>query len=820
MRGAAVAITALSSLASDADALRCDEAATAFTQLHTSAAGEYHVSYCPLSAGTFDLSVLVLDEHIKGSPFRLEVSAGDASEHFSRAFGRGLRSTFVAQEASFTVTLSDAYGNAHTTGGAVLDIRFEECGAAPAAGARAMDSIDEHCVHRVCDMHDGSYTVWYTISRAGEYLIHVRVGSAHSVRGPAVHPHVLKELMRDSQLLRPIAGSPFDVRVVGIDAVMCSAHGNALEAITAGQLSSFDVSLRSKRGELVSLPNPTDKQLLSLKVARTNSADAAEPLPAHIEELGLGLYRCTYTMQVAGTYELGVYLDNAPIGGSPWLIAVNASSAHAPLCRAHGDGLHKAFEAQRATFRVELFDPFGNRVHDTSSVWLEGEATPLHVLRSSRAADLLRRIALRFAPSDGGVFTCEYVAAEAGEYELGVRIGGIPIMGSPFSAHVSGVDSAACVAEGPGLAMAVAGHAALFSVVTRTHTLELVRLPQVADPFQLLIAICAASSDMVRKFVPVTDVSYVEVSLGRYDVSYTPLDAAADGSEAFLCVKVLGHEIANSPFQLKISAGHVTASKCTAFGEGLTLCREGVLGCFMLQTRDRFANLCNVDLSQIEVTMRGVTDGLQMPNVRVAHSGSRGEYSIEYTPSSQGEFRVTVAVGGEEIAQSPMLLSVYGAAAAKTSAFGMGVEGIVTRGERASFTISTRTAENEHCDVADGALTALLLEGRVLGHAAIVCDIHRSLSFDRDKCEGMYEASYTPLMEGELQVHVLLRGQHIRHSPFTLMCLSARIAVSDSSLSLKPTAADLPAEGLRFVGAYAQPLSHQSLFTSATSTQR
>jgi hypothetical protein len=761
----------------DGEALRLDEAKTAFTQLHTSGAGEYRVNYCPLSAGVFDLAVLVLDKHIKGSPFRLEVSAGDACEHFSRAFGRGLRSTFVGQEATFTVTLSDTYGNAHTAGGAVLDVRFEECSAvAVSRSASVMDSIDEHCMHRVSDMYDGSYTVRYTITRAGEYKIHVRVGSVSS--GPAVHPNVQRELMRGEHLLRPIAGSPFSANVVGIDAVMCSAHGSALEAITAGQRSSFEVTLRSKRGELVSLPHPTDNKLLSLKAALANSAEAAEAVPAQIEELGLGLYRCMYTLQLAGTYELGVYLDNAPVGGSPWLIAVSAASAHPPHCCAYGDGLQKGFEAQLATFKVDIIDNFGNRVLDLSAVRLEGEVTPLAVL--SRAVDLLRRIPIYFAPMEPGVFAAEYLAGEPGEYELGVRISGIPISGSPFNVHVSGVDNTQCVAEGAGLAMAVAGHAALFSVVTRTHALELVRLPPADDLFQVLIAICAASSDHVRKFVPVKDVSYIEVSRGRYDVSYAPLEAAADGSEAFLCVKVLGREIANSPFKLTISAGHVEASNCTAFGEGLTSCREGVLGRFVVQTRDRFSNLCNVDLSHIEATMRRVTDGAQMPAC-VAHTTSRGEYSVEYKPSLQGEFRVTVAVGGEEIPQSPMLLSVYGSVAGKTMAFGIGVEGMVTRGERASFTISARTADNEHCDVPDGALTALLLEGRVLGSAAVACDIHRSLSFDKDKCEGMYEATYTPLMEGELQVHVLLRGQHIRHSPFTLMCVSSWTSASESS---------------------------------------
>eukprot|EP01114_Cavostelium_apophysatum_P015706 TRINITY_DN433_c0_g1_i2.p1 TRINITY_DN433_c0_g1~~TRINITY_DN433_c0_g1_i2.p1 ORF type:complete len:905 (+),score=297.74 TRINITY_DN433_c0_g1_i2:215-2929(+) len=136
--------------------------------------GTHRVTYTATISGSYSLEVTLHGHHISGSPFELQVEAGEASAPQCSASGSGLAGSVSGKRASFTIEAKDKNGNARTSGGSNFDVKIEG---------------PEQAKVTVEDNKNGTYDVIYTANSAGTYRTSINLSGV------------------------PIGGSPFSVEV-------------------------------------------------------------------------------------------------------------------------------------------------------------------------------------------------------------------------------------------------------------------------------------------------------------------------------------------------------------------------------------------------------------------------------------------------------------------------------------------------------------------------------------------------------------------------------------------------------------------------------
>ena len=177
------------------------------------------------------------------------------------------------------------------------------------------------------DADNGAYNASYTPEQNGVYRVDVRMNSA------------------------PIKDSPFRARIWGAVAGYCVAHGDGLEAATAGSPASFVVVAKTESGVVVALPHGG----AGLRAALSLGSAEAETVQL-TAAADTGHYDGAYTTNVAGTHRLSITLDGKHIHASPFAVLVRPQAAYAPMCFAEGPGLARATQLEEATFTVHIRD--------------------------------------------------------------------------------------------------------------------------------------------------------------------------------------------------------------------------------------------------------------------------------------------------------------------------------------------------------------------------------------------------------------------------------------------------------------------------------
>eukprot|EP01126_Amoeba_proteus_P046704 TRINITY_DN528_c0_g1_i13.p1 TRINITY_DN528_c0_g1~~TRINITY_DN528_c0_g1_i13.p1 ORF type:complete len:506 (+),score=99.57 TRINITY_DN528_c0_g1_i13:72-1520(+) len=122
--------------------------------------GTTTVSYTPIAAGPHTIEVKLKDQHIKDSPFGVDIdySSETANAGNSWADGPGLQDglnkTRQPQPSTFTIHAVDRDGNPKTSGGDLFDVVIE-------------DPLFDIVPTEVVDNNDGTYTVTYQAKEPG-----------------------------------------------------------------------------------------------------------------------------------------------------------------------------------------------------------------------------------------------------------------------------------------------------------------------------------------------------------------------------------------------------------------------------------------------------------------------------------------------------------------------------------------------------------------------------------------------------------------------------------------------------------------------------
>jgi hypothetical protein len=270
----------------------------------------------------------------------------------------------------------------------------------------------------------GTYTVSYSPHVAGDFQVHLTLGSRH------------------------IDGSPFPCTVTAgaTETDNTEISGIGLLCGESGKEQQFEIkckdrflNMRTSGGDdiRVSLIGPIS-------------------LDAFVADHGNGCYTAKYNTLICGEYRVYVYVNKLEVSSCPYTLAIVAGRSYAPASTCSGRNLFRAIAGEGSQFKIQAYDVAGNiRIlgGDSFEAVLRGPVTiPATVL------DL-----------DDGTYQVEYIPTYSAIYELHVTLGGHHCQGSPFRLEVSPslVVPVRCCAFGQALQEAFVGLECLFIIEAR-----------------------------------------------------------------------------------------------------------------------------------------------------------------------------------------------------------------------------------------------------------------------------------------------------------------------------------------------------------------
>ena len=460
-----------------------------------------------------------------------------------------------------------------------------------------------------------------------------------------------------SRNVPPPAGAP------GVAcAAQCHLHGEHVNQGLLQQPSKFFVVVRDALGEPVRRGGDTVRC----------SSRGPGPLRPSVVDSGDGSYTVSYLATVSGTYQLSLTCNSIPIAGSPLMITVEPSSAHAPLCVADGTGLQRAIAGESTSFFVRAHDVLGRpkvmggETFDAFAQVVEEEAND--------------------------------------EDEIDALINGSPSAKVLASSYSSGLTSLGAV-----LNPSLGG-----SPRTPKRNAAVVKYKE----NQQATAAAGAGLQAGSKLTPSQQqklhaVSIADLSNGSYEGRYTIRSAG----RYMLHVHRQGVHISGSPFALRVLPAAAHTSTCELRGEGIAVSEAGKRTTFTLISRDQFGNarkvapradastgpldglilstdvLLDASPERFEAMLMPLrVEHIDVPPVRcsVKPMNNGSGYYVTYLASAAGEYEVGVSLGGEPIKQKPNLTIVpSGCRASATTASGGGVVSALA-GSVTSFMIESR----------------------------------------------------------------------------------------------------------------------------------
>eukprot|EP00698_Gefionella_okellyi_P016092 TRINITY_DN457_c0_g1_i1.p1 TRINITY_DN457_c0_g1~~TRINITY_DN457_c0_g1_i1.p1 ORF type:complete len:4209 (-),score=1181.95 TRINITY_DN457_c0_g1_i1:57-12683(-) len=613
--------------------VRADGAAALQGDVKDLGNGTYEVSILPSVAGTYHIHAMLGCEPINESPRRLQVIAATTDAALCSLTGTGVRGASVSAEASFVLRAYDRFGNRRESGGDSVE-------------AALSGAADVHA--NVQDCGDGLYTITYTVTVAGRYLLDVSVNGAR------------------------IASSPFGIEATPAftEGANCQARGDGLSKAIAGEAAAFTIFARDKHHN--ARRTGGDPFSFILRGPVTTSATAADQRD--------GSYTCQYSIQKAGVYSLNVLLDGAVLNALTSEVTVVPARTHAPKCIASGSGVESGVAGQPVSFIVTAFDEFGNERKQGGDLF----SANVRSLQSSLSP------AATVSDNGDGTHTVTYMSTSSGEHVVDIALDGTSIEGSPFRTQIApaATSAAACSTSGSGLQGGRAGDACAFTLEHR-------------DAFGNKTA-ASEGKTAVKVTGPATYEGSVRANAdSTSSVIFTPTVAGAYTA----AVTINEQHVAGSPFRFVVVAGRTQANKCVLSGEGLTKATAGVSAAFTVTAFDAFGNA-----SQLapEDCVAGLT-GAQHVTPSVVLAADAQSAVVRYTASLAGQYLASVMVLGEPISAAPLQIAVEAAAvqSATSVATGDGLRDALA-GKSSAFVVQTRDAFGNIVTVGGAKVTAVL----------------------------------------------------------------------------------------------------------------
>uniref|UniRef100_A0A4W4DUX2 Calponin-homology (CH) domain-containing protein n=1 Tax=Electrophorus electricus TaxID=8005 RepID=A0A4W4DUX2_ELEEL len=710
------------------------------------------VKYIPPEEGSYKVDVSYDGNPVPGSPFTVEgVMPADPSK--VRAYGPGLKGGIVGKSAPFTIDTKNA-----------------------GAGGLGL-TVEGPCEAKIeCqDNGDGTCSVFYLPTEAGDYNINILYGDAHIPGSPfraAVKPALDAGRVKLSGpgLERAKAGevasftvdcseagdAELTVEIVsdsGVKAEVCifnkkdgtfavtytpPSHGpHTISIRYGGQMvpkcpirmqvePAVDTSGVKVYGPGVE-PTGVLKEVTThfivdaraqnktggnhVKVCIRNPSGASTE--AYVTDKGDGAYRVEYTAFEDGMHLIEVFYDDVGVPKSPFRVSV-VEGCDPTRVRAYGPGLEGGLVNKPNCFTVET------RGAGTGGLGLTIEGASEAKMSCKDNKD--------------GSCSVEYVPFLPGSYDVNITYGGQAIPGSPFRVPVRDVvDVSKVKCSGPGLGSGVRAH------TPQTFTVDCSKAGAAALQVQLHGPAGATEP-----------VAIINNGDGTHTVNYTP------GQEGpyTVSVKYADKDVPRSPFKVHSGPAH-DASKVRASGPGLD--PAGVSASlpveFTIDARDAGEGLLTVQ----------ILDPEGKPKKASIHDNKDGTYTVSYVPDVTGRYTITIKYGGDQIPYSPYsILATPTGDASKCLLSG-------------SLGPTIQTSEE----------TLVSVDAKAAGKGKVTCKVltpdGTELDVDvRENVDGTFDIYYTAPEPGKYIITIRFGGQHIPNSPFHIQATEEPVIQRDA----------------------------------------
>lgn len=557
--------------------------------------GAYAFAFSATEIGPYKLWVFVGNNPVPGSPFPVMYHAGPPYPKNCTIIGLGLWSAVVGQEATFTWTARDKYGNPVEFGGHPFTVSMY--------GPEEIDI-------RLEDHQDGTYTARYIPTVAGEHRMNV---------------------MLDGDGL---PGSPFLVKVSEGqgDPAMSTVTGEGLNDCQVGTDRHFLIEAVDKFGNRV------------LHGGDNFTAELLGPVPeqVHIIDMDDGTYAGTFMCRWSGQFQFNVYLNGVKGAGSPHSFYVRPAPTLAQNCECTLIKLPMSRLVGQAgeacSFTIFAKDRYGNQ---------RDEGGDEFTVRCRGPYDVVQAV---ITDNKDGTYLAEFTCLRDGDYFIDVKLDNMDIMQSPFVLTVDPAKTKAeeCVAEGidsefgNGLKESQAGREVMFRIQAMDQFGNRVVKP--GDDFQVKITEVAEGIRVKAKVLDngdgTYDVTWCGMLRGEYDIHVALKEDAIKGS----------------PWKVTVKTGKASAQKSTAEGVGLGGSEAGKANSILIETNDHYGNVVTNGGANLTGQLVSV-DGKESVGTEVADHED-GTYTLTYRALVSSEYFLAVRIDGEHIHESPFLLFI------------------------------------------------------------------------------------------------------------------------------------------------------------------
>jgi hypothetical protein len=514
--------------------------------------------------------------------------------------------------------------------------------------------------------------VSYSIGLAGYYKLHV------SLR----------------QQMRPLPGSPFDLRVDPGAAYAASTNlPSEREHLTKQADEEWQHGLLLTTADMLGnkcVKGGANVTLALPKRWATEQGHEESPVLCRVNDKGDGTYELEWSSTLAGTFPLDVCIDGSHVGGSPIDVTVLPARPDVNRFVASGAGLGKAVAGIEAPIRIRVADRFDNQADmaaastvfglilvpqdratgvvskTTKNEKKEGVEAPKKKgeektsrkssggkdgafdAGSAKAVRETKQM-LNYDTQDflgdwvNGCYEIRYVAQQAGVLDLhlwcvveedGQRE---PLPGSPFSVHVSEGNASAvgsfvreAEASKQGSGIVAGEH-----VILRPQVHDQFGNPSSAPEGSLTAVLDSPGNQGEQLEQP-----KLRSGLGSYELTLEPLTAGQHQVHILLH----GEEITGSPVAFYVSPATPNSQKCYLSRADPEPVPVNTPCDILLKTHDKYGNQLDRGGVRVDAKAAGIA-----ASACTVEDHKDGTYTIRLTAGAPGEVKVTARIDSVEI---------------------------------------------------------------------------------------------------------------------------------------------------------------------------
>eukprot|EP00003_Mantamonas_plastica_P027968 TRINITY_DN615_c0_g1_i2.p1 TRINITY_DN615_c0_g1~~TRINITY_DN615_c0_g1_i2.p1 ORF type:complete len:5058 (+),score=1379.07 TRINITY_DN615_c0_g1_i2:1102-15174(+) len=695
--------------------------------------GIYTVSYNATIAAQYDMRTFINGLELPVSPTNLVVSPTDMSP--ANVGVQGNLDAVAGVFQDFYVQSRDVFNNNRT------------------AHIDSVQAVLNHTVYTYYSLNvtvsddtgnQGRFKLQFNATIAGDYQLHITTNG------------------------QTIAGSPFPVHVfpASTHSPQSLAHGAGIVTTVAGTGTSFTVQAR----DVFENNRTIADDAITVTIVHATKGNVG--VPQTIAPINASAtYDIGYNTTIAGSYQLGIKLNNVDISGSPFTITTTPNLVNFHLSNVFGNALTSVVAGDLGEFYIQARDSFNNSRTITDDTFVATVTINDTALQPNVSVPAI----VTSFNSSMGLYKVRYNATVARSYDVRITNAAktVDLVGSPQVLVVDPAVVSAARSSISGAGVLSGGHAGelrSFTIFSRDR-FDNPRTTINTFAFTLNSSLTGEIVGTVN--TPISNQYKAEYNL-TVATNYT------------LSVKVLGEHLQGSPVNIE-TIPYVTHPQQSVLID-ISIGTAGQSGFFRIQARDAFENnRRQVGSDSWFVTInRNATAQLSEANTTIVADspGTKGQYKVDYSGLTiSGTYYIRVQstdASGAQIRGSPYTMTVHPTTTNlnETVTYGVGLTDAVA-GKFGEFVIQARDRfQNNRTSTVE--TFSVVLSNAQTGSIVGSAQPHPSLP-------GAYLGRYNATIAQTYTLTVTLSGSQVPSSPFSPSVIANVVHAGSSTVSGEAT---------------------------------